>query len=965
MCKLLQYSVLLIIGLNFAKTASAQSITLLQDSKIMDDEDLYSESIYYPKAKRQSEARGDLLHAIDSDQKSLENILHIAELTTIAQLKDFDKYLLSHPDVQPLLARYLNFKSINGITPEGSSIEDYNPKTGKGQTVSSEYAFIEGYDLIKEKELSGALRAFNKCDDMSSPYFYHARYYAGLINILQGDYQASILNLKKIGTSYELKNHLPYYLALSHFALKDYQSVVKWYAPRIKETQLFQLSAIKEYVAISYYKLNETNESIELLKETEQEELLLSALLQQERYDEVIKHVKRNKNPEPSIYTKSVYAQALHHTGKYQESSEVYAQLINTPHADEARYNIAHNHIAQSDYNAALESLSTIQNATIRNSAEQAISSLIINSDDVSIKAFNPTLIANLTTAQKAHLLNKCHNKGQEALLNKDVEGAFRYLSMSNKVDAYAPQSMELSGDIAWSYFTKGDYSIAKSRFKELSQSSAFNKITEQSRLKADYALSYIYIEEDRYRQALGHLSKAQETAASVAIDPKLQEDILNRMGDCYFAIEDYSNAKQVYLKALSKGNTQSDHALYRIGAVHKLNAKPYEQIITYEELIERFPNSPYAADSRFEIGNSYFELGQYDNAKKFYQGLTSAEDPALRSQSLLQLGLIYVNAGDYDNAEQYYSRILEQGHQPEYKATAERALKELYATYKVDADSYAEVIQRSDRLSDTKTIKRQFAVEQFLNGNYTVALEEFKRLKNQNSPSKHQELDHYIVQCMIKTDHSDALSETISFVKKYSPINHEELTSEVSTRLLAKEDFKTYIELSDLGWFNDQADSAHNRLKSLIALNRYEDATALITASKTGADQLPEEILLKIVSSAAQDNDWVAISDFKSATATHSIWSDNPKAIYIVALSQFNQDDLKGSIDMITENYATLISEPSWFAKATILLSDNYYIRGEKINASAALEAMLDSGMSIPANLIAQAKERLNEINL
>lgn len=965
MCKLLQYSVLLAISIYFVKPASAQSITLLNESKIMDHEDLYNESIYYPKIEKNSVVSGDLLYAIDSEQKSLENILHIAELTTVTELKDFDRFLLSHSDIQPLLARYLNFKSLNGISPDNSGIDNYKPKSVHSDGISSEFAFIEGYELIKKKELHGALQAFNQCDDMSSPYYNHARYYAGLINILQGDYQASITNLKKIGTTYELKDHLPYYLALSHFASKDYQAVVKWYAPRLKESQLYQLSAIKEYVAISYCKLGQINESIQLLKETDQEELLISALLQQERYDELIKLVKKIKPSDSSIYTKNAYAQALHHVGKYQESTDIYTQLLNTPHTDAVRFNIAQNHIASSDYQAALESLSSIRNATIKASAEQAISSLIINSDDVSIDHIDSKLIAQLTAEQKLQLLNKCHNKGQEALLGDDIQGAFRYLSMSNKIDISAPQSIQLSGDIAWDYFTKGDFSIAKSRFKELSQGNHTHNIPVSTRLKTEYALSYIYFEEDKYKQALGHLSKAQEITATTEIDPSLQEDILNRMGDCYFAIEDYGNAQKVYQKAVSYSNTQGDHALYRSGAIYKLTSKPYEQIITYEELIDQHPSSSYADNARYEIGNRYFELGQYDNAKKYYHGLTSIDNESLRSQSLLQLGLIYVNAGDYDNAEQYYSRILEQSHEQQYKISAEKALKELYATYKVDADSYAEVVQRSDRLSDTKTIKRQFAIEQFLNGNYAVALTEFKRLKNQNNSSADQELDHYIVQSMIKTNDEESLSQTIDFIKKYSPIDHEDLTLEVSRKLLSSENYTSYIEFSDLGWFNEQGDSAHNRLKSLIALKRYEDATRLIAASKTGVEQLPEEILLQIISGSVEQNNWSAITEFKTSTVAHNIWSSNPKAIYIVALSQFNQDLLQSSITTITDNYSALISNPSWFAKATILLSDNYYLLGEKTNASAALEAMLDSDMSIPSNLIAQAKERLNEINL
>ncbi len=965
MCKLLQYSVLLAFCIIYVKTGTAQSVTLLNESKIMDNEDLYNESIYYPEIEKASNASGDLLRVIDSERKSLENTLHIAELTTVAQLKEYDKYLLGHPDVQPLLARYLNFKSLNGILPPESSIDDYKPKSIKGNSTSAEYAFVEGYDLIKKKELAGALQAFNQCDDRSSPYYNHARYYAGLINILQGDYKASLSNLKKIGTTYELQHHLPYYLALSHFALKDYQAVVKWYAPRIKETQLFQISAIKEFVAISYFKLNEINESLELLQDTDQEELLISALLQQERYDDIIKRVKKNKTQETSIYTKTAYAEALHHTGKYEESTEIYTQLLNTPHVDEVRFNIAQNQIAMADYNAALNTLSVIQNNTIKGTAERAISSLIINSDDVSIENIDQKLITNLTPEQKQHLLNKCQIKGQEALSSNNLEGALRYLSMSNRVDVNAPQSIQLGNDIAWSYFVKGDYSIAKSRFKELAQNNRINSVNSDTQLKTQYALSYIYLDEDNYREALGHFSKFQGIASGTDIAPSLQEDILNRMGDCYFAIEDYSNAQEVYQSAARYADGQGDHALYRIGAIHKLKNKPYEQIITYEELIERYPNSSYASESRFEIGNRYFELGQYDNAKKYYQGLTSVENESLRSESLLQLGLIYVNAGDYDNAEQYYSRILEQSHQAQYKQSAEKALKELYATYKVDADSYAEVVQRSDRLSDTKTIKRQFAIEQFQNGNYEVALSEFKRLKNHNNYKTDQELDHYIVQCLIKTDDQQALTQTISYIKKYSPLNHGDLTLETSKRLLAIEDYATYLELSDLGWFNDHADSAHSRLKSYLALDRYDEAKELIAESKTTADQLPEDVLLKIISAETQQNDWAAITTFMNSTATHKIWTNNPKAIYIVALSQFNQEELQPSIKTITENYSTLISKPSWFAKATILLSDNYFLLGEKTNASAALEAMLDTDMSIPSNLINQAKERLNEINL
>ncbi len=78
------------------------------------------------------------------------------------------------------------------------------------------------------------------------------------------------------------------------------------------------------------------------------------------------------------------------------------------------------------------------------------------------------------------------------------------------------------------------------------------------------------------------------------------------------------------------------------------------------ETLVERFPNSTFADDSYYHIGDLYFYEDKYDDAIKFYQSVS--KDSKIYSRALLKQGWSYFNlANDYSvDGMNYYPKAVD-----------------------------------------------------------------------------------------------------------------------------------------------------------------------------------------------------------------------------------------------------------------------------------------------------------------
>jgi hypothetical protein len=145
--------------------------------------------------------------------------------------------------------------------------------------------------------------------------------------------------------------------------------------------------------------------------------------------------------------------------------------------------------------------------------------------------------------------------------------------------------------------------------------------------------------------------------------------------------------------------------------------------------------------------------------------------------------------------------------------------------------------------------------------------------------------------------------------------------------------------------------------------LGQYEKVVKSLQdfdAVKVASSQ-KEEIALKLLQNSLTSKDWSAITDL------HKNLPDiqSPKWIYSVALAQMNQDQYDISISTITDNYDNLLKDSAWLVKSMLLLSDIYFIKGDKTSAIAALESIINSDLNIPPGIKQQVTDRLNNLNL
>ena len=98
--------------------------------------------------------------------------------------------------------------------------------------------------------------------------------------------------------------------------------------------------------------------------------------------------------------------------------------------------------------------------------------------------------------------------------------------------------------------------------------------------------------------------------------------------------------------------------------ALTALNNNAPEALNLLEKVVENYSSSKNAPDALIKLGNSYFQLKDYDSSEKFFKEYIGkySKDPVYAFNAYNGLGGIYEEKGDYSKAgemyEQYISRF-------------------------------------------------------------------------------------------------------------------------------------------------------------------------------------------------------------------------------------------------------------------------------------------------------------------
>ena len=128
--------------------------------------------------------------------------------------------------------------------------------------------------------------------------------------------------------------------------------------------------------------------------------------------------------------------------------------------------------------------------------------------------------------------------------------------------------------------------------------------------------------------------------------------DALNRVGDSFYFNRDFREAERYYGQATDANPETADYAAYQRAFVLGLQHNYQGKITALDNLMQRFPNSQYFDDALYEKSRSLTMLNREQEAIAVLQRLVSdfPRSP-LASQAGVQLGQLYYNIGNYQQS--------------------------------------------------------------------------------------------------------------------------------------------------------------------------------------------------------------------------------------------------------------------------------------------------------------------------
>ncbi len=128
----------------------------------------------------------------------------------------------------------------------------------------------------------------------------------------------------------------------------------------------------------------------------------------------------------------------------------------------------------------------------------------------------------------------------------------------------------------------------------------------------------------------------------------------------------------------LSPGKEAAFQQRYKEALRLHLNHQDEDAIRSFTTLIRDFPNDRRVSNCYYWIGESYFALGDYDQAATYFEKVLNFSDSPKVDDALLMLGRTYLKKGDESQARFYLEKLINEFPKSEYVSKAKRYLQNL-----------------------------------------------------------------------------------------------------------------------------------------------------------------------------------------------------------------------------------------------------------------------------------------------
>ncbi len=855
------------------------------------------------------------------------------------------------------------------------------------------FHYKKGYCLLKRDDKNNALAEFSRVKNIRGDFYMPANYYYGHLNYEKGRYTEALEAFKRIQNDKKFRQIIPYYIVQIYHLQEKPDELLAYAIPLLENAKPEKVGEISRLIGEAYYEKKEYEKALPYLEKFAKDDLSRSeddnyqlgyCYYKTKAYKKAIKYLnyvtnKKDRRAQIALYTLGdCYVQTDKTMAARDAFERAYSLDFNPLITEDALFNYAKlaYELSYNPYHEAIEAFETYLNRYPESprvvEANEFLTYVYLTTKNYNAALTSLSKINNKNFQLQSAYQYVAYNRAVELMLSKDYQNA---LNTFKKVSTY-PIEKDL---IALSHFWQGEilynlssYSRAIAAFERfMNDGSSYGSGKFEL---AQYNLAYSYFKMEKYQEAITWFRKFIDKPGQYT---DLIPDAKVRVADGYFVSKKYKQAIDYYNASYTMQGAEADYAIYQSAICEGYLDNNPEKIRLLEQFVNEFPASSIIQEGRYELGDAYFKENKNIEALATFQNLSRDFPNSLYAKkALLQSGLIQYRNQQYEEALNSFKTIVDR--YPNYNdskeaiARAEDIYVELGRVDDYNAwMSSLTFVDLSQSALDS--ISYRAAENAYSKENCERSTELFDNyLKKFKEPIFKLQAHFYMAECYFKENMMDSAKVHYDAIAAM-PANKFSEPALVTAAYLNYQDSAYDLALEQYKKLEELATFKLNKIESQLGLMRCyahqnKHQFVLHYGNKlTFNSAVPEEF--QIEARVKKANAYIALKDTTQAFLTYKELAEKHKTIesamarYNMAEILFNRGDLTGAENVVFEMVNSTPIYDDWLAKSFILLGDIYVKQDNLFQAKATLKSVIDNHEG--DDLKNQAQEKYNDILL
>ena len=496
-------------------------------------------------------------------------------------------------------------------------------------------------------------------------------------------------------------------------------------------------------------------------------------------------------------------------------------------------------------------------------------------------------------------------------------------------------------------YYNMEEYGPAANQFAQFIQQYPDHELLGP----ANYSLGWSYFKMGQFEQAIDPLKTFLQKyeAPETALYP-YDTDTRLRIGDAYYALGDYSQAKATYEQVLG-ADPGGDYALFQIANSHYRSEQTYDAVTTFRRFLSTYPNSKLSQQAQYNIAYIYLNTGNYSQAvEEFKTVINKYPGTNWAARAQYNIGDTYYNAGDYEKAITAYKEVMEKYPNSDYIIEAANGIQYAQLTAgKEDQSSemLQEFMEENPDASMGDQLRFRKADNMMQSGNYEGAIQEFQQYIRITNDDELVADAHFNM-----ANAYEQTNQTAKAVDTYKKIVNEFSGSERAGPSLA-----ALGRIASMRGNHQQAHDYFNRLleeggrkyqlESYIGMGNAEIAMGNTNAAEKqyraaleqNGDYAPANVGLAKVS--LQQGEYQAAKDVLGLVAEANTTEIGAEAQYLLGVADQEQGNYKQAVDAYSKVKVLYEAFDSWVAKSLLKKAESFIQMGQTGEAKQMLNSL------------------------